>query len=426
MSQASIASGEGSGQRGSRLTIAFGASVVLWLIIYLAAMPGDLGTPWLVLATILAAATLGAAGWIAGRAAGANAAGGALVGLLIGLVHLLVLGSILRDGSGALVTGGIVSTIGFFAVAVILGAVGAALGRRDAPPAAINWTGWLALVLAVAAGLMMAVGGVVTARAELMTADADGFSEHAHRLWGLLVGLTSIVLVVHVFRAESRRGVRWLALGILGAVILQGVLGGTRVLGESIALAIAHGVFAQIVFASIVAIAVITSTAWVAPDPPHSIASGAKLRANALALLMLLLVQLTVGAIYRHLQTADVTAGMLHGVLAVHLITAIAVALHTILVGGRAWGGPPEFGPLRSLGGWLMLVLALQFALGIGALVAVLLARAPDDIPLYEILLTTAHQTNGAVLLALATATMLWTRRLVAPGGAGAVAAVSE
>jgi hypothetical protein len=55
------------------------------------------------------------------------------------------------------------------------------------------------------------------------------FYEHSHRLMGSLVGMLSIVLCAWAWKTEPRRWVRWLATGVLAAVIFQGVLGGLRV-----------------------------------------------------------------------------------------------------------------------------------------------------------------------------------------------------
>src|SRR5436190_11294332 len=48
--------------------------------------------------------------------------------------------------------------------------------------------------------------------------------EHTHRLMGTVVGLLSIILAIAAFKWEKRIWVRNLALAVLAAVILQGVL----------------------------------------------------------------------------------------------------------------------------------------------------------------------------------------------------------
>ncbi len=53
--------------------------------------------------------------------------------------------------------------------------------------------------------------------------------EHAHRFAGWIVGCLIIVLTVALWRQEARAWVRWLGLAALICVIIQGVLGGMRV-----------------------------------------------------------------------------------------------------------------------------------------------------------------------------------------------------
>src|ERR1700736_5158920 len=54
--------------------------------------------------------------------------------------------------------------------------------------------------------------------------------EHGHRLIASTVGFFTIVLAIWLWRAEPRRWMRRLGLAALGAVILQGLLGGLTVL----------------------------------------------------------------------------------------------------------------------------------------------------------------------------------------------------
>src|SRR5467141_5122548 len=53
--------------------------------------------------------------------------------------------------------------------------------------------------------------------------------EHGHRLIASTVGFLTIVLAIWLWRVENRRWLRNLGFAALGAVILQGVLGGLRV-----------------------------------------------------------------------------------------------------------------------------------------------------------------------------------------------------
>src|SRR3954465_15245542 len=54
--------------------------------------------------------------------------------------------------------------------------------------------------------------------------------EHSHRLIASTVGFLTIILAGWLWIAEPRRWMKWLGVAALGAVVLQGVLGGLTVL----------------------------------------------------------------------------------------------------------------------------------------------------------------------------------------------------
>src|SRR5712672_788360 len=89
------------------------------------------------------------------------------------------------------------------------------------------------------------------------------FYEHAHRLIASTVGFLIVVLAVWLGRAEPRRWVRCLGYLALGAVILQGILGGITVLWYlPDAISIAHAGLAQVVFCLTATIALVPSPGW--------------------------------------------------------------------------------------------------------------------------------------------------------------------
>src|SRR5574337_1974164 len=73
------------------------------------------------------------------------------------------------------------------------------------------------------------------------------FYEHSHRLIGSVVGLLTLTLAFVLWVKEPARLPRWLGVAAVGAVIVQGVLGGLRVILVSVGseLALIHGLFAQ-------------------------------------------------------------------------------------------------------------------------------------------------------------------------------------
>ncbi len=129
------------------------------------------------------------------------------------------------------------------------------------------------------------------------------FYEHTHRLMGTVVGMLSIALCFWAWRTDARRHVRWLATGVLGAVIFQGVLGGLRVVLVKLDLAVVHACFAQAFFCLAALTAVVTSRWWsLAPDlsETEDAGRGRRLVALAAAAVAVVYLQLIVGALMRH------------------------------------------------------------------------------------------------------------------------------
>lgn len=132
------------------------------------------------------------------------------------------------------------------------------------------------------------------------------FYEHTHRLMGTVVGMLSIALVVIAFKVESRRWVQWLAVGILVAVIVQGVLGGLRVVLVELGLAVIHGCVAQACLCLMALMSIATSRWWlggVGFQPMSDVVEhGLKARVTYLAIAcgVVIYLQLIIGALMRH------------------------------------------------------------------------------------------------------------------------------
>jgi cytochrome c oxidase assembly protein subunit 15 len=176
--------------------------------------------------------------------------------------------------------------------------------------------------------------------------------EHGHRLFGWAVGLCCIVLAVglHLGARGWRRYLGWAALVM---VIAQGVLGILRVKWNALAgpeLAAFHGCFAQLAFATLVAVAVLVSKSWEATPP----AGG--LRKYGVILCVLIYTQVVFGAIVRH--KLDPVAQRLHVILA-FAVVGLAFSLYTRL---RLSGGPAV-----KVGRWLHMLVLVQAVLGVEA-----------------------------------------------------------
>jgi cytochrome c oxidase assembly protein subunit 15 len=126
-----------------------------------------------------------------------------------------------------------------------------------------------------------------------------------------LAGLAPVVIVLGLVAFKRRPlELRWLGVVGLAAVILQGVLGGLRVVWLQDELGIFHATLAQLFFALMCALALLTSRWWIlrapgAPRPSDGGPAGAAdggggLRGLVLATTLLILGQLMLGATMRH------------------------------------------------------------------------------------------------------------------------------
>ena len=130
------------------------------------------------------------------------------------------------------------------------------------------------------------------------------FYEHGHRMVAATVGFATVLLTIAVWRIDPRRSVRWLALGAIGTVVAQGLLGGlTVILLLPPAVSSAHACLAQAFLCLTVALAVTTNPEWETSGPirhgTHDSGTptlGTLTRATAAAVYG----QLMLGAIMRH------------------------------------------------------------------------------------------------------------------------------
>jgi cytochrome c oxidase assembly protein subunit 15 len=232
------------------------------------------------------------------------------------------------------------------------------------------------------------------------------YYEHAHRLYGMLVGVTAITLAVSAFVFNRRGWFRALALVYLLMVCAQGYVGGMRVTEISTMLAVIHGVFGQIVFSTIMLIAAFASPTWKSDQLQVQKLGASTDRTWTVVLTVGLFIQLVLGAMYRHL-------GHVH-VLYTHIVWAALVTGVLIFAAGRAWSVNRDLPVLPRLGKAMLHTVGLQIALGVVAMIAVW-SRSTDQahIPIWEVAFTTAHQATGALLLAMSVLLTAWTRRLL-------------
>src|SRR5690242_2755767 len=143
------------------------------------------------------------------------------------------------------------------------------------------WPHRLAVLLVCATFPLLFIGGLVTGKgAGLAVPDwpttfgynmflypwskmvGNIFYEHSHRLVAAAVGLLTIALALAFWLQERRHWLRRLGVAALLLVILQGVIGGLRVVLLEHTLAIVHAAFAQAFFALTVSLTIFTSPDW--------------------------------------------------------------------------------------------------------------------------------------------------------------------
>ncbi len=448
---------------GPILVYGFASVVVMWSAWLLANAPGVHLPPAVVAAVLVL--TLAACACAAGFSVARGGAGsiaplvGAGAGTLSSIINLLLFASVLArqsapgskpaEGLSGLAPSALIYIPGFVLAGALIGLISGALGGmlgRTAPPSDRPFAGhdhWLArFAIITSAGivLLIALGGMVTSSASGMAVpgwpDSYGanmflypislmsqpriFLEHSHRLFGAMVGLCVLTQLIYTLCIEKRRWVRGWMVIMFAAVCGQGILGGLRVLENHRGMAMIHGIIAQLFFAISMAAVVYLSLAYrqlKSAPPDHPPASeptrlGRKRRVFAIALLHVLMVQLVMGAWFRHF-------GVLHP-LYTHIVIAVGI-LFLGFISGMLFRTtedlpPPAAGLSRRIGAAMLACLVLQFTLGWGAFAMV--GQGPDKQkaptsseldtsptpPLAQTLIATAHQTNGALLLGLSAA----------------------
>ena len=217
--------------------------------------------------------------------------------------------------------------------------------------------------------------------------------EHTHRMIAELVGLCTIILAVWTWRADKRRWLKALAVGALGTVIIKGILGGITVLHFlPPAVSSAHAAIAQTFFCIAVCIAMFTGPRWVEEVPQVEIDHRKpKLFTLAVLSIVLLYVQLVLGAMFRH-----------HGMSWwPHVVHAALVAIALTWTAARALTIYSKIEAIRRPAVTILFLLITQLCLGFLAfLTRVQWGRDAVQPELPMVMSTVAHVAVGALLLA--------------------------
>ena len=224
--------------------------------------------------------------------------------------------------------------------------------------------------------------------------------EHSHRLIASTVGFLTIIMAGWTWWVEPRRWVRGLGFAALGAVILQGLLGGLTVLFFlPPPISIGHAGLAQIFFCLTLTLAVVSSPGWKTATAP---VDDAMLRRVAVTTTVLIYTQILVGATMRHtnagLAIPDFPYAFGHVIPPVwnakvaihfaHRVGALVVSLAILATAGHVFYHHRGRRELVRPAFVLLMFLSMQVTLG-----AFVVWSGMDPV------INTAHVVNGALVL---------------------------
>jgi heme a synthase len=253
----------------------------------------------------------------------------------------------------------------------------------------------------------------------------DLFIEHGHRLFASLVGMLTIVLCVSLFVTRQARWLRIMGLAALVGVILQGVLGGMRVLLDVRLLAMIHGCTGPAFFAYTAAVAVATSRRW--RENYHTIKTqaGGMLRRLAMFAPVLAYAQLALGAHLRHF-APDGSPAAFQSLVMWHITFAVGLTVYILFMAIVFWRKTAGAKALVVPAMLLVALVSVQLALG-GATWIVkygwpaFLSNSASASTFtvearswWQAQITTAHVATGSLILAVSTVLAVRSGRMIA------------
>lgn len=246
--------------------------------------------------------------------------------------------------------------------------------------------------------------------------DRDMMAEHSHRLLGMVMGLLSIGLCLFAYLAKTDRRTQRLGVSLVALVILQGLLGGLRVLFDQLNIgtdhnviaqtfAVAHATLAQLYLCVLVAFVIVRSRSWIERDAGFTAPPTDSVWRWGLIACGTLVLQLVIGAVMRHahaglsIPTFPLTP---HGTLvppvftfeiAIHFAHRVGAVVVTLAILGFGIAIARDANSRHAVGKsalGLLGLLAAQVFLG-----ALVIWKVRNEH------VTTLHMLNGAFTLAL-------------------------
>jgi heme A synthase len=233
-------------------------------------------------------------------------------------------------------------------------------------------------------------------------------AEYTHRVSVGILSISALLLMGWILAKDTRKAVRRLAVGLIGAILAQAVIGAMTVYFLAHApTSIPHAVLGQTVFALACCLAIMTSRKWIQPRQPVVTTERPTLRRYTVLLLAAMYVQLLLGGALRHDDKGEVLRNGHTYIFVWHLIAHIAGAmtvtyfLARVLM--RVFRQHREQAELMKPAKILMMLLTFQLLLGVGAAACKILyasyeeSNSPPEIRVWT---ATAHVAVGALMLA--------------------------
>ena len=262
------------------------------------------------------------------------------------------------------------------------------------------------MFLAVATFFLIIAGAAVTSnRAGLSVPDwplsygkvmpemTDGvFYEHGHRLVASTVGFLTVIMAIWMGISKVPSWLKKVGFTALGLVIMQGILGGLTVRYQlPKPISIGHACLAQIFFSTTVVMAIFLSRQWNSEPTLVKDYGWPSMRSFAIAMPLMVLMQLALGAAFRHRAISIIP----HVSFAMVVLIAVFTEGITLVT---------HFKAAKELvaTGWLMMgTVFFQIMLGLGSYVALGDVSSNLKPGAFLVAVTVAHVATGALVLAL-------------------------
>ncbi len=231
-------------------------------------------------------------------------------------------------------------------------------------------------------------------------------AEHGHRLLGALVGLMTLILSIWTVASDHRRWMRRLSIAALVLVVLQGFLGGLRVVWVSLDLAVVHACVAQIFFGTLACMTVFTSKSWLEFEGSPSVPVRPLSRLAVLTAVALF-IQVFLGALLRHPGT-----GIDLGLAGLHIFWAFVVVGFVLAAAYRVHTSFQDVTPLRKSRDAMLALLVIQFMLGLTAFFVLLDEAGVTQPSNLQVVANTSHMVVGALLFSSAAVLSAWATRM--------------